>query len=143
LLAACEEANTIVAYNACFEVQRIDQLAKALRRLAPALKKLRKRVVDLLPMVRDHVYHPDFHGSFSLKAVLPALVTGLVYTDLEIKDGGTAAASLEALLLDEASFSPRSERASQKTARLLRARHLGDGEALRTPARASRDGLAS
>lgn len=106
MLAACEEANTIVAYNACFEVQRIDQLARALPRLAPALKKLRKRVVDLLPMVRDHVYHPDFHGSFSLKAVLPALVTGLGYTDLEIKDGGTAAASLEELLLDQASLSP-------------------------------------
>jgi len=106
LLAACEAANTLVAYNACFEVQRIDQLARALPRLAPALKKLRKRVVDLLPMVRDHVYHPDFHGSFSLKAVLPALVTGLGYTDLEIKDGGTAAASLEELLLDQASLSP-------------------------------------
>ncbi len=106
LLAACEGAKTIVAYNASFELKRIEHLAKALPQLALALKKLSKRVVDLLPLVRDHVYHPDFHGSFSLKAVLPALVIGLGYDDLEIKDGGTAAANLEALLLDEAKLAP-------------------------------------
>ena len=49
--------------------------------------------------MRDHVYHPDFGGSFSIKKVLPALVPGLGYDDLEIQDGGTAAA-IETLLLD-------------------------------------------
>jgi hypothetical protein len=111
LVAACEGAETIVAYNASFEVLRIKELEEAVPRLAAKLKKLRKRVVDLLPIVRDYVYHPDFHGSFSLKAVLPALVTGAGYGDLEIKDGGTAAASLEALLLDSTAL-PAAERAT-------------------------------
>ena len=101
LLAVCQGAETIVAYNATFEIQRIDQLARAVPRLAVALKKLRKRVLDLLPVVRDHVYHPDFRGSFSLKSVLPALVSGFGYDDLDIQDGGAAAASLEVLLLGE------------------------------------------
>jgi hypothetical protein len=33
---------------------------------------VRERLVDLLPIVADHVYHPAFGGSFSIKAVLPA-----------------------------------------------------------------------
>ncbi|MGA3246566.1 MAG: DUF2779 domain-containing protein, partial [Bacteroidota bacterium] len=39
-------------------------------------------------------YHPDQHGSASIKAVLPAL-TGKSYEGLEIAEGGTA--SLEYL----------------------------------------------
>jgi hypothetical protein len=58
-------------------------------------------VVDLLPLVRDHVYHSGFRGSFSIKAVLPALVSGLGYDDLEVRDGATASALLEALLLGD------------------------------------------
>jgi hypothetical protein len=54
--------------------------------------------------VRDHVYHPAFGGRFGLKKVLPALVPKLGYADLDIQDGGTAAAMLEALLLDEERF---------------------------------------
>jgi hypothetical protein len=51
-------------------------------------------------VVRDHVYHPDFGGSFSLKAVLPALVPGPGYDDLEIAEGTAASVELERLLFD-------------------------------------------
>ena len=54
---------------------------------------------DLLPIVRDHVYHPDFRGSFSIKDVLPALVPDMSYEDLDIQDGGMASVVLEVLLL--------------------------------------------
>ena len=42
------------------------------------------RTVDLLPVVRNHAYHPDFRGSFSLKSVVPALLPHLAYDDLEV-----------------------------------------------------------
>jgi hypothetical protein len=99
LIAACSGTETVVAYNASFEVQGIDALIERFPALFRALKKLRKRVVDLLPIVRDHVYHRAFGGGFGLKAVLPALVPDLGYGDLEVQDGGTAATLLEALLL--------------------------------------------
>jgi len=99
LIAACERAETIIAYNASFEVQRIDALVERFPELARTLEKIRKRIIDLLPIVRDHVYHPALNGSFSLKSVLPALVPGLGYEDLDVKEGGTASALLEALLL--------------------------------------------
>ena len=40
--------------------------------------------------MREHYYHPSFHGSYSLKAVLPALVPDLTYEDLEIREGSVA-----------------------------------------------------
>jgi hypothetical protein len=100
LIGACAGCNTVLAYNAPFEQRCIEGLAKALSHLRVELKALSGRIRDLLPIVRDHVYQPDFGGSFSLKKVLPALVPGLVYDDLEIQEGSSASAALETLLLD-------------------------------------------
>ncbi len=75
------------------------------------LRSIARRLVDLLPIVRDHVYHPAFDGSFSLKSVLPALVPELGYGDLELADGGAASAALESLLLDEGGHAPEGARA--------------------------------
>ncbi|MFP6686034.1 MAG: hypothetical protein VB934_15050, partial [Polyangiaceae bacterium] len=63
---------------------------------------IRSRIVDLLPVLRDHVYHPGFRGSFSLKAVLPALVPELDYSDLDIASGMVASKELEQMLLGSA-----------------------------------------
>ena len=54
-------------------------MADALPALAEPLRSIIDRLVDLLQVVRNHVYHPDFGGSFSLKSVLPALVPELDY----------------------------------------------------------------
>ena len=39
-----------------------------------AVNAIRARLVDFEKIVRKHVYHLDFAGSFSLKKVVPALV---------------------------------------------------------------------
>ena len=101
LLAACAGAATVVAYNASFERLCLERLAAAVPERAGALLALAARLVDLLPIVRNHVYHPDFGGSFSLKQVLPALVAGLGYDDLAVRDGGTATLLLVRLLFAE------------------------------------------
>src|SRR5206468_2269242 len=83
----------IVVYSN-FEARVLTELASALPDVAAALDALRARLVDLLPVVRRHVYHPAFEGSFSLKAVAPALVDGFGYGDLEhIAGGGEASAA--------------------------------------------------
>jgi hypothetical protein len=102
LETACAGAATILAYNAPFEKARIADVWKALPGLEPQLSGIHARIQDLLPIVRKYVYHPDFNGSFSIKSVLPALLPDMGYGDLEIKDGGTAAAALETLLFDDA-----------------------------------------
>ncbi|MGH7389687.1 MAG: DUF2779 domain-containing protein [Candidatus Rokuibacteriota bacterium] len=100
IVEACAAAQTVVAYAAGFERRCLEQLAEATPALAPRLREIAERLVDLLPIVRNHIYHPDFGGSFSLKRVLPALVPELRYDDLPIADGATATLELERLLFE-------------------------------------------
>jgi hypothetical protein len=97
LLAATEDAASLVVYSS-FESDVLAALANQLPHLAPALHDRRKRIVDLLPIVRDHCYHPRLRGSFSIKTVLPAFVPALGYDDLVIRDGLTASLSHAALI---------------------------------------------
>ncbi|MGH7568806.1 MAG: DUF2779 domain-containing protein [Gemmatimonadales bacterium] len=90
LVQACVGARGVVTYNSSFERACIRLLADSAPRLAPELGELELRLLDLLPVVRQHVYHPRFAGSFSLKSVLPALVPEVGYDDLEVHDGATA-----------------------------------------------------
>ena len=106
LLAACEPARTIAAYNARFERECILRLAEGAPPLAPRLARIAERLVDLLPIVRNHVYHPDFGGSFSLKSVLPALVPELGYESLPISEGAMASVELERLLFRGEEMAP-------------------------------------
>jgi predicted RecB family nuclease len=104
LIDACDGAATIVVYNVTFERSRIEELSEAIPALKRPLAAITKRLVDLLPIVRNQVYHPAFHGKFGIKSVLPALVPALGYEDLAIQEGSSASAALEAMLLDEASL---------------------------------------
>ncbi|HET7754286.1 MAG TPA: DUF2779 domain-containing protein [Anaeromyxobacteraceae bacterium] len=99
VVESCTGARTVVAYNASFERRCIEHLAERVPSRRGALLEVASRLVDLLPIVRENVYHPKFGGSFSMKAVAPALVDDLSYTELAIGDGGTASAALESLLL--------------------------------------------
>jgi hypothetical protein len=106
---ACGSAKAVVVYHSPMERGQLEQLAVAVPAQAAALRSVIERLVDLLPIVRNHVYHPAFGGSFGLKRVLPALVPELDYSDLAISDGQAAQAALEGLLFDEASL-PVAER---------------------------------
>jgi predicted RecB family nuclease len=66
--------------------------------LAWRIKKIQRRLWDLLPVVRNHVYHPAFAGSYSLKSVLPALVPDMTYEDMEVGNGTDAGVAWESLV---------------------------------------------
>lgn len=101
LVEACAGASTIVSYNAAFEADCLRRLAEALPDLAPELIDVEQRLVDLLPVVRDHVYHPSFEGSFSLKQVLPALVSDMQSDGMGVVEGRGASRELMQLLFGE------------------------------------------
>lgn len=84
------EKGAVIAWYASFEKSRIKELAKDFPDLAPGLLALADRVVDLLPVARDHWYHRDQRGSWSIKAVLPTIAPQMSYLSLEVKDGGQA-----------------------------------------------------
>jgi len=101
IVDACAGARTVVAYNAGFEKSCLEALANALPGQAAALRDVISRLADPLPVVREHVYHPDFDGSFSLKKVLPALAPDLGYDDLAIAEGNSASRELMRLVVDD------------------------------------------
>ena len=80
------------------ERDRINELIDALPHLADELNDISQRLVDPHRVVKDYVYDPAFHGSFSIKNVLPALVPELSYSDLEIGEGATASVELSRFL---------------------------------------------
>ena len=89
LLDAIELGGTVVVYSS-YEQTILKQLAAENPEMGDLLLSLPDRMFDLLKVIRAHYYHPGFHGSFSLKAVLPVLVPGIDYGDLEIQDGQVA-----------------------------------------------------
>jgi len=89
------DKGTVVVYNAKFEKGVLDKLAAAFPEHAGWIEKVKCRIIDLLePFQSFDYYHPEQHGSASIKSVLPVL-TGRSYADLEIQEGGQA--SLEYL----------------------------------------------
>jgi hypothetical protein len=95
---ALGDCGNIVVYSQQFESQRLSELAACLPEFAGRIKMIQGRLWDLLPIVRDHVYHPDFGGSFSLKSVLPALVPEMTYAGMEVGDGQAAGLAWESLV---------------------------------------------
>lgn len=91
LVESLGDEGSICVYSP-YERSVIEQLAEAIPELRLELRRLIKRIWDLHPIVKDHYYHPEFGGSFSLKEVLPAVVPSLRYDDLVIREGGQAAA---------------------------------------------------
>lgn len=78
-------------YNQAFEKKRIEELAERFPHLADDLLALNKRVVDLLPVCQKHYYHPEQHGSWSIKKALPNMAPDLNYSELEgVQHGGAA-----------------------------------------------------
>jgi predicted RecB family nuclease len=89
LIERLGDRGSIIVYSH-FEKTRIKALLDAFPDLAERLQAILDRLTDLLPIIRDHVYHPDFRGSFSIKKVLPVLVPELSYAGLDVTDGETA-----------------------------------------------------
>jgi hypothetical protein len=97
LLDACASDGFICVYSG-FERRVIKALSRELPDLCPDLEALLERLWDLLKVVEGNYYHRDFHGSFSIKEVLPVLVPEMDYDALAIADGREASIAYESSL---------------------------------------------
>jgi len=98
LCSALGRSGSIVVYNQQFESQRLSELAAWSPEFAERIKTIQRRLWDLLPVVRNHVYHPAFAGSYSLKSVLPALVPEMSYDGMAVANGQDAGLAWESLI---------------------------------------------
>ena len=67
LLAAVGQEGTVCVYS-CYERRMLLALAAALPDQAKALAALANRLFDLLRVVRNCCYHPDYRGSSGTSA---------------------------------------------------------------------------
>ncbi len=87
LIAALGDEGPIYAYHAQFEALRLRELAKQIPDFADALTGIANRLSCLEKMTLASYYHPDMHGSWSLKRVLPTVAPHLDYANLAVRDG--------------------------------------------------------
>lgn len=110
LINACDGTSPIFVYNAAFEKTRISELAARFPRMEKQLLALNERIVDLLPIAREYFYHPAQQGSWSIKAVLPALCPDLNYDDLEgVQHGGVAMDAFKEAIASQTTESRKAE----------------------------------
>ena len=98
LLDVTKGKGDVIAYNKAFEITRLKEIARDFPEYAKEIDKLTARIIDLMiPFQRKYYYAPEMKGSYSIKAVLPAVVPELSYDDLEINEGGLASIAYESL----------------------------------------------
>jgi hypothetical protein len=96
LIAQLRDSGPIVVYSG-FELGVIRDLEILYPDLGDDLRVISAHIWDLLDVIRKNYYHPDFHGSYSIKSVVPALVPELAYKDLDIQAGDVATAAYQKL----------------------------------------------
>lgn len=85
------DTGSVVVWNQSFEARCNRQLASYCPQYGDRLMAINERLFDLMLIFRDgHYVHPGFHGSASLKAVLPVLCPELSYEALSISNGEQA-----------------------------------------------------
>jgi len=82
---------SVIVWNKGFECSRNNELAEIHTGYAQFLEGVNGHAVDLMEVFSQGMYiHPDFHGSASIKKVLPVLVPELNYNVLAIQKGDEA-----------------------------------------------------
>ena len=95
--ALSNTSGTILVFNAGFEVPRMKELMRDFPEHEQWLTEAISKVKDLAePFKSFAYYHPDQHGKYSIKSILPVL-TPTSYDGLDIAGGGVASASFLAL----------------------------------------------
>jgi hypothetical protein len=90
---------SVIVYHLSFESSRLKKLAEDLPEHAAHLESIVARLWDQEEIFKKHYRHPAFHGSTSIKKVLPVLVHTLSYNDLAVKRGDEAQTIWDAILI--------------------------------------------
>lgn len=81
----------VIVWNKAFERSRLAEIAARHAEYTAFVDDLAARLVDLADIFSQQLYaHPEFRGSYSVKAILPVLVPDLSYDRLAIRNGAGA-----------------------------------------------------
>jgi hypothetical protein len=90
LIEALGDTGPVLMYTS-YEDGVLKNLIGLFPDLEAPLQAIRDRLVDLHPVTKRNYCHPDMHGSWSIKSVIPTVAPELSYEDLgEVKVGTDA-----------------------------------------------------
>ncbi|MBU3917203.1 MAG: DUF2779 domain-containing protein [Proteobacteria bacterium] len=92
LISDLGDYGSIIVYSH-FEKTQLSGLMNIFPEYKTQLQEIIDRLVDLEAIIRKGFYHPDFHGSTSIKKTLPALVPEMSYDGMAISNGNNAMAA--------------------------------------------------
>lgn len=85
------DVGSVIVWNKAFECTRNKEMAAMFPKYASFLEDVNNRIYDLMEIFRKNYYvDPKFHGSNSIKDVLPVLAPHLSYKELNIGKGDLA-----------------------------------------------------
>ena len=90
LIDTLEKQGTIIAFNAGFEKGVISKLSQQFPEYVKELEAINERFWDQLDIFRKHYTDYRFKGSNGLKSVLPIVVPGMGYFNLDVQEGSQA-----------------------------------------------------
>jgi len=116
MIEALGDTGPVYMYTG-FERGVINRFIELFPELAEPLTAITDRLYDLHPVTRKNYYHPDMHGSWSIKKVLPTVAPDLSYEGLDIVSVGTDA---EVAFLEMINAATSAERSAELKEALLR-----------------------
>ena len=90
LIEALGDSGPVLMYTN-YEEQVLKTLKDIYPDLEARLDAIIDRLYDLHPVVKDHYYHPDMLGSWSIKAIMPTIRPDMDYATLDGINEGTGA----------------------------------------------------
>ena len=88
----------VLVYNCSFEKGVIQGLAKQFPENSDHLMNIHNNVMDLMvPFQKKHYYKKEMKGRYSIKTVLPALISDSPYSKMEINEGMEASNNYKSL----------------------------------------------
>lgn len=95
-------SGSIIVWNKTYEAGINNYFARLYPEYSGFAEGLNSRLFDLMLVFSKGYYqHPDFHGSSSLKYVLPVLVPAMTYSDMPVAHGGQAVSAWNKLMADD------------------------------------------
>ena len=95
------KTGTFISWHASFEMSRNRDMIATLPRYEDYLTYMNSNMFDLEDIFKTDYVDYRFHGSTSIKKVLPVLLPDLSYNDLEVQNGTMALDVWGRMVLDE------------------------------------------
>ncbi len=91
LLPRIDNRGSVIVWYKPFEATRNREMAERYPHYAGQIENINDRIFDLMEIFsKGYFIHPEFHGSSSIKAVLPVLAEEMNYAELPIPQGDEA-----------------------------------------------------